>query len=116
MLVLNSSPYYRLSDTELFALTKKEDIKAFEVLYKRHWPDLIDAAYKRLQSRSKAEDIVQELFISLYNKREVLEFTLSLKAYLNQALKYKVLNEYRSEQVRAAYVKNYFFKEDGKNV
>ena len=90
--------YNHLSDLELFALVKHENIEAFEVMYKRYWPDLIDAAYKRLQSRQKAEDIVQEIFISLYNKREILEVTVSLKAYLNKALKFKVLNEVRSVQ------------------
>jgi RNA polymerase sigma-70 factor (family 1) len=107
--------YSHLSDMELFALAKHENMEAFEVVYKRHWPELIDAAYKRLQSRQKAEDIVQEIFISLYNKRNVLELTVSLKAYLSKALKYKVLNEFRSEAVRSNYMKSSFFKEYCKN-
>jgi RNA polymerase sigma-70 factor (family 1) len=108
-------PYTHLSDLELFALTKQEDLQAFEVMYKRHWPELIDAAYRRLQSRQKAEDIVQEIFISLYNKRTALEFTVSVKAYLNQALKFKVLNEFRSESVRNTYTKSVFFGNSCKN-
>ncbi|HEX2532322.1 MAG TPA: RNA polymerase sigma-70 factor [Chitinophagaceae bacterium] len=108
--------YNLLSDEELFSLTQREDLKAFEALYCRYWPELTDAAYRRLQSRQKAEDLVQELFISLYHKREELQFTVSLRAYLNQALKFKVLNEYRSEQVRTAYAKTVFFRGQGKNV
>lgn len=108
-------PYSHLSDMELFALAKHENMEAFEVVYKRHWPELVDTAYKRLQSRQKAEDIVQEIFISLYNKRDALEVTVSLKAYLNKALKYKVLNEFRSDAVRNNYIKTFFFKENCKN-
>lgn len=108
-------PYCHLSDMELFALAKHENIEAFEIMYKRYWPELTDAAYKRLQSRQKAEDIVQEIFISLYNKRNVLELTVSLRAYLSKALKYKVLNEYRSEAVRNNYISSLFFKDNCKN-
>ena len=107
--------YCHLSDMELFALAKHENLQAFEVIYKRHWPELIDAAYKRLQSRQKAEDIVQEILISLYNKRNILELNVSLKAYLSQALKYKVLNEFRSENVRNNYIKASFFMDACKN-
>ena len=108
-------PFQQLTDTELFALAKNENIQAFEVLYKRYWPQLTDAAYKRLQSRKKAEDLVQDLFLSLYTKKASLEFTVSLKAYLNQALKFKVLNAFRAEVIRTSYVKNSFFTEFCKN-
>lgn len=108
-------PYDHLSDLELFKLTSQGNTASFETLYNRYWPELTNAAYKRLQSRQKAEDIVQEIFISLYNKRATLEFTVSLKAYLNQALKFKVLNEFRAEQVRAAYTKSLFLKDFCKN-
>lgn len=107
--------YQHLSDLELFALVKHENIDAFEVMYKRYWPELLDTAYKRLQSRQKAEDIVQEIFISFYNKRAFLELTVSVKAYLSQALKFKVLNEYRAESVRNSYAKGFFFSNKCKN-
>lgn len=112
---LTNQAYQHLSDLELFALVKHENIEAFEVVYQRYWPELIDSAYRRLQSRQKAEDIVQEIFISLYNKRTFLELTVSVKAYLSQALKFKVLNEYRAEGVRNMYVKHSFFRDNSKN-
>lgn len=107
--------YEQLSDAELFQLTKRENIRAFEELYRRHWAYLIDAAYKRLQSRQKAEDIVQELFITLYQKRNFLEITVSLKAYLGRALKYRILNEFRSEGIRTTYAKSLFLNDVCKN-
>lgn len=107
--------YEHYSDTELFALIRQEDIKAFEELYNRHWSFLVDTAFKRLQSRERAEDLVQDLFISLYQKRQVVEFTVSLQAYLGTALKYKILNEFRSENTRTNYKKSLFFKEVCKN-
>ena len=107
--------YEQLPDIELFQLTRQDDTKAFETLYKRHWSSLIDTAYRRLQSREKAEDIVQDIFISFYQKRDFLEITVSVQAYLYQALKYKILNEFRSENTRNTFQKNLFFKDVCKN-
>ena len=96
--------YFSLTDSELFRMTKQEnDTKAYEILYYRYWPKLIDAAYKRLSSRQAAEDLVQELFINFYQRRAQIEFTTSIQSYLAQALKYRILNEYRAANTRNAY-------------
>jgi RNA polymerase sigma-70 factor (family 1) len=108
-------PYHHLSDSELFNLSGRENTEAFEVLYTRYWSKLTDAASRKLQSRQKAEDIVQEIMVSLYSKRSALEFTSSLDAYLKQALKFKISNEFRSMAIKSAYAKNLFFSENGKN-
>lgn len=107
--------YENMTDTDLFALVRQEDVKAFEELYRRYWAFLVDSAYKRLQNRERAEDLVQDLFISLYQKRGTIEFTVSLPAYLGTALKYKVLNEFRSEHTRNTYQKTLFSKDFCKN-
>lgn len=101
--------YHCLSDTELFRLVKSEERGAFEALYQRHWPDLVAAAYRKLQSFQKAEDIVQDLFVHFYQRRQMVEFTVSMRAYLHQALKYRIINEFRAENVRNAYRQRTFF-------
>lgn len=106
-MVKNTNYYSSFSDEELFDLVKQDDKKAFEELYNRYWPVLLDRAYKPLQCRQKAEDMVQEIFISFYQRRHAIEFTVSLKAYLSQALKFKVMNEFRSQIVRRKYQKSF---------
>jgi RNA polymerase sigma-70 factor (family 1) len=91
--------YSQQSDADLFLLVKQNDAKAFEELFNRYWSGLVNAAYKRLNSREQAEDIVQNIFLDLYRRRTSIELTISLKAYLSQALRYKVLNEYRSDLI-----------------
>jgi RNA polymerase sigma-70 factor (ECF subfamily) len=119
-MILNSDYYCWFSDEELFNHVKQDDKKAFEELFKRYWAFLLDNAYKPLQSREKAEDIVQEIFISLFIRRHTIELAVSLKAYLCQALKFKVMNEYRSQTVRRKFLKNlqtkdFFRNESGGN-
>jgi RNA polymerase sigma-70 factor (family 1) len=102
-------------DPDLFLLVKQNDVKAFEELYNRYWPALVNTAYKKLSSREKAEDIVQNIFIDIYQRRTTIELTISLKAYLNQALKFKILNEYRAKNISSKYQKHLFFNPDCKN-
>lgn len=108
--MLTTSAYYKqFTDEDLFRLVKTDDEKAFGEIYARYWPTLTTTACRHLQSRAKAEDLVQEIFISFYNRRNLVELSISLKAYLTQALKFKVMNEYRSQVVRQAYQKTVFY-------
>ncbi len=107
--MLMSNHYHQTNDERLFSYVKNDDQSAFKELYNRYWSFLLDTAYKSLQSRSKAEDMVQEIFISLYQRRKTIELEVSLKAYLCKALKFKVLNEVRSKTVRDTYQKTVFF-------
>ncbi len=111
----NATPYSGFSDNQLFSLVKQDDRKAFEELYNRYWLFLLDSACKALQSRDKAQDIVQEIFISLYQRRQSIELLVSLKAYLCKALKFKILNEFRSQLVRQIYQKSLFYSSTCKN-
>lgn len=104
------------SDEELFGLVKEnQDTAAFRELYQRYWVVLVDKAYKRLDSIQKAEDIVQTIFIDLYQRRESIELTHSLKAYLFQALKFRVLNEFRANALKERYRRELFFSPLCKN-
>jgi RNA polymerase sigma-70 factor (family 1) len=107
--------YSKAPDAELFRYFKKSDAYAFEELYKRHWNDLVKRAYRQLNSKEKAEDIVQNIFIDLYRRRSTIEVSVALKTYLYQALKFKVLNEYRSQSVKTRYLKNVFLNAGREN-
>jgi RNA polymerase sigma-70 factor (ECF subfamily) len=97
------SAYSGLSGQELTVLLKEDDRFAFEEIYRRYWPELLDAAWKRLRDTETAEELLQDVFISIYTKRHSLDIHTSLIAYLKSALKYKVLNEIRSRMIRESY-------------
>ncbi len=107
--------YSNYSDLELFDYIRKDDLAAFEELYYRYWSVLTDSVYKRLHSKQKAEDLVQDLFLDIYQKRNQVQFKVSVKAYLHQAIKYKVLNEFRSDVIRGNYTRSLFFSPECKN-
>ncbi|HTN36575.1 MAG TPA: RNA polymerase sigma-70 factor [Arachidicoccus sp.] len=95
-------------DDNLLIKRAKSDPQAFAEIYRRYYPILFNVAYNKLQVKPLAEDLVQEIFVSLYQKFAELEINCSLKAYLNKAIRFKIMNEYRSKSVRMNYCKNVF--------
>jgi len=92
------------SEAELIALMKKGRREAFNEIYDRYWLKLYVAAFKRLKSKDDAKDIVQDLFISLWMKRDTLTINSSLSSYLFTAVKYKVINHIQANQVKKNYL------------
>lgn len=83
----------------MLALLSNEDQQAFEILYDRYWEDLYLLAYLMLRNKDASKDIVQEVFIWLWEHRLSLQIK-SLRAYLKTAVKYKVANHIRSGNIR----------------
>ncbi|QIL40349.1 RNA polymerase sigma-70 factor [Pedobacter sp. HDW13] len=96
----------KLTDADLLALLKLGKEDAFVVIYHRYWECLINAAYQRLRSRSDAEEVVQEVFVNLYLRRNEIEPKSTLEAYLKTALKYKVIDMYRLQQLHYKHIDN----------
>lgn len=85
--------YGNLSDEELLAEIKRDDPLSLEELYSRFWKPLYQSAFHSLRSAAEANDIVQEVFISFWLRRQEIAITTTLKAYLHTAVKYRVLNK-----------------------
>lgn len=89
------------TDERLLELIQNEDNRvAFEEIYHRYWQLLVDTAYRRLKSIEAAEEITQDIFVSLFLKRKSVEIKITLAGYLKTAVKYKVLNYIRTQQVQ----------------
>lgn len=83
-----------LSDTELQKKLQRQDQLAFEVLFDRYWKRLYSFAFKIYKEEAICEDIVQEIFISLWEKSTNTNI-VNLEGYLLRAVKYKVANYIR---------------------
>jgi len=92
------------SDEGLLKLLRQQELGAFEEIYLRYWRKLYSAAYKRVQSKEISEELVQDIFTSLWVNREILKVEL-LSAYLFSAIKYKVINHLEKEFSRKLYHK-----------
>lgn len=66
------------------------NVKAFEAIYNKYWELLVRQAYVKLGDSSEAEDLVQDIFLTIWNNRKTLTVQKDLKVYLLTAVKYKV--------------------------
>ncbi len=85
------APYKDLSDADLVALLKADDEGALSAIYFRYWDKLFSIAGP-LDSLEEAEECVQDIFFSLWQRRANLELTHSLHTYLSVAVKYRVID------------------------
>ncbi len=83
--------YQLLTDHKLAALLKSSDQKAFRALYERYWKLLYVAAYHKLRSKELAEEVVQNIFTGIWEKRLTTEIR-EPEHYLRTALRYQVIS------------------------
>jgi RNA polymerase sigma-70 factor (family 1) len=60
-----------------------------------------------LKTKEAAEEIIQDVFFSLWTRRSELTLTHSLSAYLFTAVKYQVFNYIKADKVRKTYASNF---------
>ncbi len=85
------SSYSSYSDCELLDLTRSGDRSAFSEIYNRYWKKIFTVATNKIGQAEEAEEIVQDIFISLWNRKEDIIITTSLNAYLAVSVKYRVI-------------------------
>lgn len=81
--------------TEWARRIKGSDEGAFSELFHHLYSRLVKFAWRYTKSKSSAQDIVQESFVKLWNKRTTIDPDQSLMAYLFQIVRNKSLNYVR---------------------
>lgn len=93
--------------SDLLSLLKSGESKSFDIIYDRFADHLFDFICSRIRNKAVSEEILQEIFISLWRKRETLEITRTLEAYLFGSAKHKILTYIRSERVHRKYAEDF---------
>ena len=83
------------SNIELILSFKKGDEKAFEILFQKYHKKLYAFLYKLLNSKEDAEEIVQNTFIKIWERREDFIADYSFESFLFTIAKNAFLNETR---------------------
>lgn len=90
-------------NSSLLYSIRSGDEKAFETLFKDQYPILCGYARKYLNDVDQAEEIVQEMFFSFWQKKEKLEINTSLEAYLFRSVRNACLNYLKHMKIREQY-------------
>lgn len=103
--------YSANTDQELLALLKQGDQLAFTELYNRYWKKMLLVAWNHTKDKTNAEDLVHEVFISLWDKRQE-QLIENVAAFLTTCVKYSIFKFYQKEKKRAALaLANYEYQE-----
>ena len=86
------------NDEQLLRAIAMGNTEALEQLYARYWQHLFTAAYNVLKNKAVCEDIVQEAFLQLWQRRETLDIKTTLQAYLFSVIRYSVFKHIKKEQ------------------
>jgi RNA polymerase sigma-70 factor (family 1) len=96
------------SDGELLKRLRLGDGDAFKEIFNRYWYPLFKTASSRLKSREEAEEVIQDLFASLWKNHKTSIIT-DLEKYLYSSVRKGVISKIRSKLVHEKY-RNYYLQ------
>ncbi|RDC55266.1 RNA polymerase sigma-70 factor [Pedobacter chinensis] len=99
--------YRTHTDQELAALLKTGDHEAYAEIYNRYIKLLYAFALKRLDDEQEVEDLLHELFMSFWSKREQFNEDTLLAPYLYSAVRYRIINIFSRRKVSAQYLDSF---------
>jgi RNA polymerase sigma-70 factor (ECF subfamily) len=100
-----------MTPSNQFEKIQQGDKEAFESLFRTSYSTLCNFANNYLSSNNHSEDIVQEVFIKLWEKRNEIQIEQSVDAYLFQAVKNNCLNELKHDKVKSKHRMHVFHTE-----
>jgi len=88
-------PVPLVTDRELLERLRQGDSAAFDEIFRTWYGPLVGTAERMLRDRAVAEELVQDVMLELWRRRETLAADGSAQAYLFQATRNRVLNHLR---------------------
>ncbi|AYL94375.1 RNA polymerase sigma factor [Mucilaginibacter celer] len=96
--------YSAYSDAELTGFLKSGDRSAFAEIYNRYKFILHNHAWNKTRNTAEAQDALQEVFSTLWAKRETINIGTNLSGYLYSAVRNHILNNIAHKEVQSKYV------------
>ena len=91
------------SDIDIMSAVRASDYDAFKELYRRYSDLVYRNILVRVNSSFDADDIFQDFFVKLWERRADIEINSNVRGYLLVWLKHHILNTIRENQVRIKY-------------
>lgn len=96
--------YHTYTDDKLTELLNTGDGDAFAEIYNRYWAVIYRHARRMAKDDELAKDVVQDVFVSLWDKATELQLNFSLSAYLYTTTRNKILNLFDRDKVKSNYI------------
>ncbi len=90
---------YLVNERLLIIALKQDEKQAFTKIFRAYYKDLVLFGGTYISEKSVCEDIVQNIFLKLWDDRKTLDIENSLKLYLLKAVRNHCLDELRHRRV-----------------
>lgn len=84
-----------MEEKQLIKSLKEGDKEAFSLLYKQYWDRVYRFSQLYLNSRERVEDVVQEVFIKVWESRDFIRENDNFKGLLFIITRNLIFNQYR---------------------
>ncbi len=89
---------------------RNDDKAAFSNLFVAYYTPLCEYAFRYVSRVEVMEDIVQEVFVRIWEQRKCWEPRVAVRAYLYRSVYHQVINDYRKKRFETS------FKEDSESL
>ncbi|MBR9921947.1 MAG: RNA polymerase sigma-70 factor [Bacteroidetes bacterium] len=90
----------KATDQELMRALAKGQEEAMEVIFRKYYTGICQAAYRILPDPAVAEDLAQDVLLELWRRRDELHISGSISAYLRRAVVNRALNYIRDQRLK----------------
>lgn len=97
----------QLSDQQIIESLRNSEEQIFEQVFRYYYERLCNYACNMLNDMDEAEEIVQQTFLTIWEKRFVMNINTSFKAYIYRAVQNACLNKFKKEKVRRLYAEDH---------
>lgn len=91
------------NDSELFLKVKDGDEHAFKELFGKYYSSMCLFARQFLNDYELSEETVQDVFVKIWEKRNLLTIETSVKHYFFRAIRNQCLNRIQHEKIKLRY-------------
>jgi RNA polymerase sigma-70 factor (ECF subfamily) len=90
--------YKIIEDIEIFKKVKRGDIKSFEFLFDKYYKPLCNFAFLYLKNDEQSEEVVSDVFVNIWIKRNEINIHYSLKAFLYKSTRNAIVSLFRKNK------------------
>lgn len=87
----------------LLSALRQDNKEAFSLLFQKYYTDLVLFCGNFVRDKNSCEDIVQSIFLKLWNDRKNIRIETSLKSYLLRAVRNSCFDEFRHLEIVRQY-------------
>lgn len=107
MITLPLSKYARVEEKQVITQVVTGDLSTFEMVFRDYYKPLVRYGNTFLKDSDETEDVVQQVFVTLWEKQTQLDIHTSIRAVLYKSVQNACLNKLKHLKVRNVYAEDW---------